>query len=313
MKIGILTFHTALNYGALMQTYASVRFLHSMGHDVYVLDYQNAAIKRAYSLFRWDKDRWETEGLRYLLKFPPTVISRFRRRRVFRRFIKKHIPVVPFCKASEMDAIFVGSDQVWNKTITGGADPVYFGDAVGNMKKVAWAVSSGQSSLSSADLEHIKSRFDAISVREKALSELIDGSTLLPDPVMMLSDSEWKRLSTPCEGKYLLAYPMMHQEEVMEKAERIAAKLHLEIKVISPRIKLGSGWLQDVSPELFVSLFSNASYIVTSSYHGAVFSLLFDIPHTFIHYNDPRYDTLLETDFPAAKSAAERFVKEALQ
>lgn len=313
MKIGILTFHTALNYGALLQTYASVRFLHSMGHDVYVLDYQNAALKRAYSLFRWDKDRWETEGLKYLLKFPLTVVSRFRRRRAFKRFIKKHIDVIPFCKASEMDAVFVGSDQVWNKMITDGTDPVYFGDAVGNVKKIAWAVSSGKTPLTSEDIEHIKSRFDAISVREKALSDIIEGSSLLPDPVMMLGASEWKQLSTPCEDKYLLAYPMMHQEEVMEKAERIAAELHLGIKVISPRIKLGSGWIQDASPELFVSLFSNASYIVTSSYHGAVFSLLFDIPHTFIQYNDPRYDTLLETDFLAAKSAAECFVKEALQ
>lgn len=313
MNIGILTFHTALNYGALMQTYASVRFLQSLGHNVYVLDYQNAAIKRAYSLFRWDKDRWETEGLKYLLKFPPTVVSRFRRQRAFKRFIKEHIPVIPYCKASEMDAVFVGSDQVWNKRITDGTDPVYFGDAIGKVRKVAWAVSSGQLPLSSEDIEHIKSRFDVISVREKALSDIIDGCSLLPDPVIMLSASAWQQLSTPSEDKYLLAYPMMHQEEVMEKAERIAAELHLEVRVISPRIKLGSGWIQDASPEQFVSLFSNASYIVTSSYHGAVFSLLFNIPHTFIYYNDPRFDTLLETDFLAARSAAERFVKEALQ
>lgn len=313
MKIGILTFHTALNYGALMQTYASVRFLHSMGHDVYVLDYQNAAIKKAYSLFRWDKVRWETEGFKYLLKFLPTVVSRLRRRRAFKRFIKKYIPVIPFSKASEMDVVFVGSDQVWNKTITGGTDPVYFGDTIANVKKLAWAVSSGKSSLSSKDIAHIKSRYDAISVREKTLAAIIDGSSLLPDPVLLLSASEWKQLSTPCKDKYLLAYPMMHQEEVMEKAERIAAELHLEVKVISPRIKLGSGWIQDASPEQFISLFSNASYIVTSSYHGAVFSLLFNIPHTFIYHDDPRYDTLLETDIPAAKSAADSFVKEALQ
>lgn len=313
MKIGILTFHFALNYGAVLQTYASVRFLRSMGHEAFVIDYQNADIKKDYIPARWDKARAGQEGFRYRIKFPALVLRRFGRYLAFKRFRKRFLPVIPFPRASEMDVLFIGSDQVWNKTITRGADPVYFGNAVPGVKKIAWAASVGFGTLTEDDKRILRHNFEAISVREQAHVNLIPGSILLPDPTMMLSAEEWKELVRPVDGEYLLAYPMLYKEEVVERARQLADELHLELKVLAPGIKLGSGWIQKASPDEFVSLFCHASYVVTSSFHGAVFSLLFDKPHTFIFHDDPRYDTLLGTDMSRAKAVAEAFVNEHLK
>ena len=308
MKIGILTFHSALNYGAVLQAYASVHFLRSAGHDAFVVDYKNSAINQNYTAFRWDRARAKAEGIVYWIKYPITALQRIWRGLAFRRFQKNYIPLIPFSKAAEMDVLFIGSDQVWNKKLTNGADPVYFGSTFSTVRKIAWAASVGLSSLEKEDIDLITGNFSAISVREQALNNLIPGSVLLPDPTTMLSADDWKEIVHPVKGEYLLAYPMLYTEEVIENARKIAAEKHLELKVLSPVIKLGSGWIQKASPDEFVSLFYNASYVVTSSFHGAAFTLLFKKPHLFIHHEDPRYDTLLETDLTQAKARAKAFI-----
>lgn len=308
MKIGILTFHSALNYGAVLQAYASVHFLRSLGHDAYVIDHRNATIQQNYAVFRWDKDRANKEGVAYWIKFPVGALNRLGRYLAFRRFREKHLPLIPFSKAAEMDVLFIGSDQVWNKKLTAGADPVYYGSAFPEVRKIAWAASVGLSSIEEEDIRLIERNFSVISVREQALKNLIPGSILLSDPTMMLSADDWKVMVQPVKGKYILAYPMLHEEEVIEKARYLAEEMHLELRVLSPGIKLGSKWIQKASPDEFVSLFYNASYVVTSSFHGAVFTLLFKKPHLFIHHDDPRYDTLLETDLSQARATAKAFI-----
>ena len=302
MKIGILTFHSAINYGAVLQTWASVRFLQSLGHEVSVLDYG-----KADSTFRWDKERLEKEGIKYVLKWPILVFRRFMIKQKFKNFQKRELPVLPYSKANEMDVLLVGSDQIWNKRFTGGADPVYFGDSNPGVRKVAWAASSGKASLSREDLDRIQRNFSAISVREHSLATMIPGSVLLPDPTMMLSVKQWEHLVHPVKGSYMLVYPMLYQEEVLEKARTMAGDLGLEMRVLSPAVKLRSDWIRTAAPDDFVSLFYYASYVVTSSFHGAVFSLLFGRPHTFIYHDDPRYDTLLKTDISEAAVVASAF------
>lgn len=310
MKIGILTFHSALNYGAALQTWASVHFLQSLGHEVYVLDYENPCIEKVYRPFLWDSGRLASEGLGYVLKWPLIAFQRFKRKRAFMSFQKRELLVLPFSKASELDVLFVGSDQVWNGSITGGTDAVYFGDLNQGVRMVAWAASAGKASLNREDLERLRRNFAAISVREHSLAALIPGSVLLPDPTMMLSAQEWGRLVHPVCGSYLLVYAITYQEEVLEIARNIAGELHLEIRVLSPGVKLRSGWIQTAAPDDFVSLVYHASYVVTSSFHGAVFSLLFNRPHTFVYHDDPRFDSLLVTDFSKATATTAAFLSD---
>lgn len=308
MKIGILTFHTALNYGAVLQAYASVRFLKSRGHEVFVVDYRNRGVSRYFSPFYWDNNRLKKEGVRYVAKYPFMVCSRLKKTREFYRFITDNLPLCSCREAEGLDLLFVGSDQIWNKQLTDGKDPVYYGEEFPSVRKVTWAASAGKVMPDNDDIQSLIRRFEFISVREQSLADRIPHSVLLPDPTLMLSHQEWKKLVHPVTGRYLLAYPMAHVEEVMEVANRKAQEMGVSVKVISPVIKLGSNWIQTASPEDFISLIFSAEYVVTSSFHGAVFSLVFERPHTFVFHNDPRFDTLLSSDLSAASEKGDSFI-----
>ncbi len=292
MRIGILTYHYAPNYGAVLQTYASVRLLQALGHEVYVVDYRNAAVARRSGPFFLDHERLRKEGLKYLLKYPAAAFIKLQRSLAFKRFISNRLPLCTYAEASGLDLLLAGSDQIWNKQITGRRDAFYYGESFPGVPKA----------------ELILKNFRAISVREQSIADLLPGSTILPDPTLMLGAEEWKALAHPIKGRYLLAYPMLYEEEVMTEARRKAKELGLELKVLLPQVKLGAAGIQTASPEEFLSLINSAEYVVTSSFHGAVFSLLFERPHTFVHHDDPRFDNLLCGDAQELQQTIRQFL-----
>lgn len=308
MRIGILTFHSALNYGAVLQTYATARFLQSLGHEAFVVDYRNPVIARYSNPFSWSAEQFGKEGVKYMVKYPFSVCLRIRRRLVFNRFVHRRLQLCSCAEAEGLDLLLVGSDQLWNKQLTKGEDSVYFGKRFPNVRKMTWAVSAGETNLDPEEIRMLGQVFEAISVREQSLADKIPQSVLLPDPTLLLSPAEWEELVRPVSGKYVLAYPLRYEREVMETAERKAREMQLELKVISPFVKLGSSWIQMASPEEFISLIHGAAYVVTSSFHGAAFSLMFDRPHTFVHHGDPRFETLVSSDFSRAADQAKEFL-----
>lgn len=312
MRIGILTYHSSLNYGAVWQTWASVQFLRSLGHEAYVVDYRNGTDAKFYDPFRFDAERARKEGLKYLIKLPALVYARSRKALVFKRFVCKRLPLLPFPEAGKLDVLLVGSDQVWNKQITGGRDPVYFGEILSDVKKVAWAASAGRTVLEEADIQVLLRNFAAIGVREQSLANLIPQSTLVPDPTMIIGPEEWEKLVHPVKGKYLLAFPMLHEKEVMELARRKAREMQLELKVVTSFVKFRPHWIQAASPEEVLSLIKSAEYVVTSSFHGAVLTLRFGRPHSFVYHDDPRFNTLLSTELPGAPARAKAFLDRVL-
>ena len=313
MKLGLLTFHRALNYGAVLQTYASVQFLRQLGHEVFVLDYRCAALEETYRPFRRDPARWRSEGWRYALKWLPVSFLRAGRARGFARFRQQNLPLLPFAQAEELEAILVGSDQVWNESITG-ADPVYAGAFLPGVKKVAWAASAGSYVPPEERIKAFSETFSSISVREASLRDLLPGSVLLADPCALLSETEWRRLVHPVGGPYVLAFPMNNDARVLQSARQIARERHLPLKILSQRASLQFDRIQGAGPEDFLSLMAAAEYVVTSSYHGALFSKIFSREHTWIcEPSDPRFRTLEEMDFNRAQAHAANFLKKALR
>lgn len=308
MRIGILTYHYAPNYGAVLQTYASVRLLQALGHEVYVVDYRNAAVARRSGPFFLDHERLRKEGQKYLLKYPAAAFIKLQRSLALKRFISNRLPLCTYAEASGLDLLLAGSDQIWNKQITGGRDAVYYGESFPGVPKAAWAASAGKTLPDKEDIDLILKNFRAISVREQSIADLLPGSTILPDPTLMLGAEEWKALAHPIKGRYLLAYPMLYEEEVMTEARRKAKELGLELKVLLPQVKLGAAGIQTASPEEFLSLINSAEYVVTSSFHGAAFSLLFERPHTFVHHDDPRFDNLLCGDAQELQQTIRQFL-----
>ncbi len=295
MKVGILTFHRALNYGAVLQTYALVSKLKQLGHDAEVIDYRPAFNEdrfRPTPLSKYLKPR----ELYHLLfsnsyqKFSPDA---------FRHFSNNYIPTgINIAKdkseliriVRDYDAIVSGSDQVWNLSCTAGDNSYFlpFPKKLGQLK-VAYAPSIGKNRLTEEEKIHLKpliEDFDSISCREDCGAQLIEQlcsrtcKTVL-DPTLLLSSQEWSAISdfslVPNE-KYLLIYVMSEDMSLLKIAKKYAKINGLSIVYITQRLLhrlKGTIYLKDVSPEQWIGLFLKADTIATNSFHGTVFGINF--------------------------------------
>lgn len=146
MKIGIVTFHHAHNYGAVLQCFALKKVIQKMGHDVEIINHINPKIKSAYDFWPMSLSSLsifhKIKRICYRSLFNLIKIKRIR---LFDSFIINHLGVD--CEQNEdwngFDAIVWGSDQIWNTGITGD-DIAYWGEVdCGNAKKISYAASSG--------------------------------------------------------------------------------------------------------------------------------------------------------------------------
>ena len=303
MKIGILTYQRAHNYGAVLQAYALRTYLKSMGFDVEVIDYWPEYREKMYSVF----------DLRFLLKKQyalsskikslffrilnlPLKISRYSK---FNNFIYKYILTTGCDLIREgknipqtYDVYVYGSDQIWRyNTIYGkGFDEVYFGVYPKNEKiKISYAASMGVIDDKNIDREIFKqylNNFELISVRENDLKTFLDKnldicSIQVLDPVFLLSREEWESISKQKSNnqEYVLFYELNISKEAENLAKQIAIKYHLKIIKINGGIEsydFLKNWHNKNGPLEFINLFRNASYVVSTSFHGVAFSIIFE-------------------------------------
>jgi hypothetical protein len=217
------------------------------------------------------------------------------RRRAYHSFIKKYINITPETynqgcpfNVGHYDVVLIGSDQVWNKKLTSGFDDVYWGDfnVDGHARKVAWSVCMNNTNLDKPDIDYIKEKilnFDAISVREDSLQTLISSFTEKPvyhtlDPTMLIPSNKWELLCCNIKDSgYIAVYAVRKEEETIKFAQQLAYSLGKKLVVI----RSYSQWYFDSSnkeflgPADFLSYIKSADFVVTSSFHGTVFSLIF--------------------------------------
>ena len=130
MRIGILTFHRAHNYGAVLQCYALQKVLATMGHDAVVIDYRQPYVESQYASFNWQYflDQLVNFRLLTMLRYFAKVRKNVIRAAVFRRFRNRHLSVSSKCGSGQIplyDCYVIGSDQVWSLHCTKYADDVY--------------------------------------------------------------------------------------------------------------------------------------------------------------------------------------------
>lgn len=305
MKVGILTFHRAFNYGAVLQCYALQEFLKSCGHDVQIIDYQNRYLLRCYQLF---------DRKKYLCKNPFTMIKktikellslpkRIRVKRAYDHFLLTHFSMVA-CDANTLesfDCIVVGSDQVWNVKLTGGFDHYYWGSFRTNHIKKIISYAASVEELWDRHLDSTACRllenFDAISVRESNLKNVL--SDLVPDrevhvsvdPTLLMDETIWDAVAEApkIKEKYVFLYQVRNSNFGVELAQRIANKLGLKLICMSANARgLNSKECVGASPGQFLGFIKNAEYVICSSFHGTVFSLLFQKKFYSLKLNDGR-------------------------
>lgn len=293
MKIGILTFHCAHNYGAMLQAYALRAYLQSQGHDACVIDYRPDYLVsnfRKHSV----KDWLSGNPLNCIRKFfaePFLYGKREKRWENFEQFSKSHhrlFPYKEFDMGKGFDLVLFGSDQIWNRQLTGGIfDPVFWAKDFG-CRCASYAASIGwykPSDCDRAEIAGLLKNFDAVSVRENDLADFLAHITDMPvslvcDPVLLLSEEEWDKICVPVPDKkpYVLCYDILNSPECRKAARMICMEKGYEMKEISGFIWYRSpkNAMLEIGPAEFVSYFRNAAYIVTSSFHGTAFSLLFN-------------------------------------
>lgn len=293
MRIGILTFHRAHNYGAVLQCYALQETLKRMGHDVQVIDYRQPWIEDFYTLFGWNMIKRNSRSASSLFKYLKGSLKKWilapEKARNFRQFREDFLNLSLPCTdvmPQMYDCYVVGSDQLWSLHCLGGeADRIYMGDFARpeGSRLVGYAISADIKSVreSEALLKETLPGFDALSMREREVAETVNQLTgcaceVCLDPTLLTDASLWNPLLADVpEKEYVLMYEVRWNPQtkgkLREKAEELAAAVGPHCKVID---------LTRVNRPVteFVSLFRNASYVVTTSFHGIVFSIIFGIP-----------------------------------
>lgn len=303
MKVGILTYHRAENYGALLQSYALSSYLRSQGFEVGFVDYWPDYHKDYFRIF--PRKKFATGGLaaKVLSLYWATVwgLPRYRRKRVLQDFMKRFLGVSGPAKYTgdkdvcrEFDAVIYGSDQIWrqqNLPTHKGLDLWYFGSSNIEARKIAYAGSTGPIYLSEEEKGLFKeylSNFEGLSVRESSLKSLLDSmgltSTLVVDPVFLLGKQPWLELATMSskraaykKKKYILFYNLLNTKEAKFFADRLSREKNLPVIEITKRFGfrfVGKRYSHCASVPDFLSLIENAEFVVSNSFHGVALSII---------------------------------------
>lgn len=295
MKIGILTFHNAYNFGAVLQAYALQTFLEEKGHQVEIVDYRNDEVELSYKLFRF-KAMPKYNPFRFAAYW----ITQLFRQKKYNKFKKEvhhllnessQVKNINDPILAEKDIIVVGSDQLWNRKITGIYDPMYWGYFSKKIKGkvITYAVCMNTDSLTSDDLQFIKNNLDnfsSLSVREDDLADILRPLTskkiaISLDPTMMVESGIWHKLikntPPPFKEPYVLVYAILERKKVIENASNFATLHRMRLVIMSPIADVSpfKEYYIPTSPIDFIAAIANAEYVITSSFHGLAFSTIF--------------------------------------
>ncbi len=290
MKIGILTFHAAHNYGAVLQCYALQEYLKSKGNEVFVIDYRSKYLLDCYKWFNCKL------FIKSIVKFTfikewKKMLDKRKRSNKFETFIQNRLNIinVSILKTNFFDYIVIGSDQVWNTKLTNGYDKYYWGQFCHPVQTKIISYSASLELIWPKDeddnVKKMLSNFERISVREKDLA--IKLSSIFPnkkivscvDPTLLLSKEEWNKIAVKLNirNRYVLYYQVRKSKVGMDVASLLCKKLKCKLLILSASLNLdNSPECMYASPESFISLVKNAEFVVSSSFHGTVFSIIFE-------------------------------------
>lgn len=294
MRVGIITFHFVNNFGGALQAYALSEVVSSLtGQAADMIDY------RHYFICFTDFIRLlpVTSNIKEISAGMKTLQKRVERLHKFKQFqktyyhetktyyssrgLKTHLP--------KYDVYICGSDQIWNPIVTLGVAKPYYLRFVKEGRKIAYGASFGVSELAKRYQKKIRAYLkdlDVVSVREDKAVQLVktladcDAVQVL-DPTLLIQKKDWEMVAIPpkLEEPYILVYVMQQNDEVYAYAQRIKQLLQMKVVAISRygyQPACVDEVIMDIGPREFVGLFQKASYVCTNSFHGLVFSIIFE-------------------------------------
>lgn len=308
-KIGILTINDYDNYGNRLQNYASQEVLKSLGFSVETVvnitkvthnDNQNINIIKKVSNLKGMtiKEIYEKTAFKIWRYAHKNKIKDCKNKRIeaFKNFTLANISEtnysisldnIPKNLGNKFDYFITGSDQVWNPTFRHFSRIDFLTFAPKN-KRVAYAPSFGLSEIPPQYVDKYKvwlSGMSSLSIREDQGAEIIKvltgrDSIILVDPTLMLSKEKWLSISKPAlykpKNPYLLTYFLGGvTSENAKKIKQIASDNKLELVNLGD-IKDRNRYIAD--PSEFIDYINSAAVFFTDSFHGAVFSILLELP-----------------------------------
>lgn len=322
MKIALLSFHNAYNYGAALQAYGLQCAVQQFGVDCEYINYQNTFRKHAYDMkFQLSQAIKNKKAISVAKSFAGMPVMA-KRAKKFEGFYSKYLHVTKRVYETSEDAretnnfydkFIVGSDQVWNYSNNGG-DTAYLLDFVNDdSKKISYSSSFGVSSLT-PEQERIYgenlSRFNRLSTRESIGTEIIEEVTgrkahLVLDPVFLAGKAEWDKIragDTAGAKKYIFFYTNRQSQitDFLNTSYASDEDFHVLSTHITPkelldkRIKLRIS----MSPEEFLEEINGAELVVTASFHCLALAIIyhkqFVVLLTGDHGKDERITNLLK-------------------
>lgn len=293
MKVGIITFHRVINYGGVLQAYAlqqAIRKCADSDVSVEIIDYINPYFQQQYAPFSIKMLRHPKSLLTkvYLAKYKRV------RNRKFASFVTKYMTLGSkkikakdlLVECEKYDKLITGSDQVWNPECTGG-DFAYFLELNGTAEKYSYAASFAVEKLNPIFKDRIKeclSGYRRISVREEAGVEIVKNLLektvdIMPDPTLLINAQQWRILETKLESlpeKYNLIIQMGGKiEDLQMHAKKLSEDAPVVYVNLAQRPVEGLINICTASPEEWLYIIDHADNIITNSFHGCIFSILF--------------------------------------
>lgn len=304
MKIAILTWLHNENYGSILQAYALQQALRDSGYETENIDYAPTSVEKIKNLLvnrnspKLFLEKWNAYSAKKASGSPEQLQQRAEKFDTFRR---KYINLTTrFVSPDQLretsgkyDAYICGSDQIWSPVLLNPAFYLDFLDA--SDRRIGYACSFGVADVEGHKVEKITGylkKFESISVREHAGRKIVKSLIgtevpVMPDPTLLLQRNNWSTIST--EGlvphRYIFCYFLSWNKNHWQYAEQISKKLDLPI-VIVPSVKetykVKAQVVKNAGPEDWVGLVKGADYIITDSFHGTVFSTVFNKPFTVL-------------------------------
>lgn len=296
MNVGIITFHFVNNFGGALQAYALWKTVSKQeGVKCEIIDYRNWFIRFTDTVRLFPI----TTNIEELIAGFGTMRQRRGRVRKFETFLDKYVNLTNrYVTHFQMnrrpphhDKFICGSDQIWNPFLTAGVSSNYFlGFESKPENKIAYAPSFGTNGIPDYLKRKMKKYIDSIkylSVREKSGQEMIKELTgreaeRLIDPTFLLKKEEWEELIGEKKSDiepYILLYIMQRDEDMYNYARELKNKLGIKLVEISRygyRMDFVDEVVIDIGPKEFLRLFCDAAYVCTNSYHGLIYSIIFE-------------------------------------
>ncbi len=311
MKIGIMTFHAALNSGAVLQAYALQTYLKKQGHDVEFINFQE---KKKYTIRDFVAKKISKVWYKWMDRLNG---YRFRKRGDFGNIIDRGQTLYKTLDELKSnppvyDVYIAGSDQIWNVPSNHIIKPAYYlAFGSDHVKRIAYAASMGQCKVPpflDTKIARLLQKFDAISLREtKAVNyvQSILGEAHkiyhTPDPTLLIDASDYEKLLKPQRqhkepyiASYMLAELGDEQKQTIKFIQHEKGLQIINLRNPDTCIRLSHARNRIVTPTEWLSYMYHAEFTICCSFHAVVFSLIFHKPFIVVtpHTNE-RISSLL--------------------